>query len=496
MRSNLNFRQFGRGSLIFLALFVGCGKSSTPVADQSDADAVVADNSDQSGALPILAVPKPDDSKSTGNKAKNAKSTASGKAGPTLLPKGLFSKKNTQQEEDAPPAIDANTAQKPPEKGSPEWLLTEIQRVRILPLPHEEEEEDDSDDDDEDDKPLTAEQEKKLADEIERNRGIRRERNLQIVKLAEECLQKTGKNPEQELLFNAAVHHLLDARLQLALQGDKASVDSLYEADKVFFERDPKSDTASEAALTLVNFAHANALKYGQKDPRWLEEFSKQTRSYAKRFPDETPRSVPLLMAAARSCEMNGQIDAARECYEYLSEKHPDTPYGIQATNVMRRFQLKGQELEMSGPGLEGDVIDVKTSKGKMVLVIFWASNAQPFLFQLPKLTEVTTKYKKYLDVVSVNLDVDERAVEAFREANKLEWRHIFPENRDDRGWNAPLAVHYGVNSLPTMFLLDPNGIVAETNLDASNLEAKIREVYEPFRKQNAAQKKPATSVK
>ena len=45
------------------------------------------------------------------------------------------------------------------------------------------------------------------------------------------------------------------------------------------------------------------------------------------------------------------------------------------------------------------------------------------------------------------------------------------------------MAAYYGVNMLPTLWLVDPNGIVAETNLDASNLEAKLREVYTPFLK-------------
>ena len=109
-------------------------------------------------------------------------------------------------------------------------------------------EENESDDSDDEDVPLTPAQEKKLAEEIDRNRGIRRERNIQIIKLAEECIQKTNKNPEQEALFTAAVHSLLDARLQMALQSDSTSIEALYEADKVFFQRNPKSESAAEAA--------------------------------------------------------------------------------------------------------------------------------------------------------------------------------------------------------------------------------------------------------
>ena len=359
----------------------------------------------------------------------------------------------------------------------------------VAALPQEVLKETEEDESDDEDKPLTPAQEKKFAQEIERNRGIRRERNIQIIKLAEECILKTNKNPDQEAIFCTAVHHLLDARLQMALQNDAGSIEALYEADKVFFERNPKSESAAESALTLVNFTHANALRYGRKDPRWLKEFSKTTQSYATRFPNEASRSAPLLMAAARTCEMNGQLDEARVCYTVLGSKCKETAQAQQAIGILRRMQLKGQELELNGPGIDGDDIDVKSMKGRMVLVVFWATTAQPFVQQTPKLAEITAKYKRYLTVVGVNLDTDEKAVDTFLETNHLEWRQIFSPNRQQRGWNSPLAIHYGVNALPTIWLLDPNGIVAETNLDASNLEAKIREVYEPFRPKKSAAK-------
>jgi peroxiredoxin len=378
------------------------------------------------------------------------------------------------------PAADETPVRKEAEKGTPEWLLNEIQRVRLMPLPQEAKVTE-SEDDDEEDQPLTPAQEKKFAQEIEKTRAIRRERNQQIIKLAEECLQKTSRNPEQEPLFCAAVHQLLDARLQLALQGDAASIDSLYEAEKVFFERNPKSESASEAALTLVNLTHGNAVRYGSKEPRWLKEFSKRAQVYASRFPEELPRSVPLLMAAGRSCENAGQLEEAQSCFGLLSTKFKETPQGQQAEGILRRMQLKGQELDLSAPGIDGNDIVIKSMKGKMVLIVFWASNAQPFVQQLPQILEVTAKYKKYCTVVGVNIDSDEKGVEAFVENHHLDWQQIFFPSRTQRGWNSPVAAYYGVNTLPTMWLLDPNGIVAETNLDAANLEAKLREVYTPF---------------
>lgn len=479
------------GGCLFLALVAaGCGTQSVSVSDQQDDPTTVVDNSTTANGLPLMAVPGPDDTASSTNKGKVTRTGATTKSGPSLLPKSLFSKKPAQPDVPA----EAVPAQPVAEKGSPEWLLEEIQRVRLLPMPSElmnekDSKDADSDDEDDEDQPLTPEQEKKLAQQIEQTKGIRRERNLKIIKLAEECIQKTNKHPDQEPQFCAAAHHLLDARLQLALLGDANSIEALYEADKVFYDRNPKSESASESALTLVNLTHANAVRYGRTEPRWLKEFSKQTQSYAKRFPDETPRTVPMLMAAARSCEMYNQIEEASSCYLMLATKFKETQQGQQAGNTLRRLQLKGKELELSGPGIDGSDINVKSMKGKMVLVVFWSTNAQPFLQQVPKLVEITNKYRKYLTVVGVNMDVDEKVVDGFVEANHLEWLQIFSENRQMRGWSSPLAVYYGVNSLPTLWLLDSNGVVAETNLDSSNLEAKIREVYTASRPKQPAQK-------
>ena len=473
MRFSLRCSTLGLVAAVFVS---GCGSSSTPLTEVDTNNPAVADRSDNAEGLPLLAVPGPDAKTST--KSGKVTQTAA-KSAPSLLPKGLLGKKPAPKDNADETAASAPNG---PEKGSPEWLLNEIQRVRLMPLPQEAAQSE-NEDEDEEDQPLTPAQEKKFAQEIEKTRTIRRERNFQIIKLAEECLQKTSQKPDQEPLFCAAVHNLLDARLQLALQGDASSIDSLYEAEKVFYERNPKSDSASEACLTLVNLTHANAVRYGTKDPRWLKEFSKRAQIYANRFPEEGPRSVPLLMAAGRSCENNGQPEEAKTCYGLLATKFKETAQGQQAEGILRRMQLKGHELDLSGPGIDGNDIVLKSMRGKMVLIVFWSSTAQPFIQQLPKILEVTAKYKKYCTVVGVNIDTDEKAVEAFVEANHLDWQQVFFPSKSQRGWNSPVAAYYGVNMLPTLWLVDPNGIVAETNLDASNLEAKLREVYTPFLK-------------
>ena len=468
-------------------LLSGCGgsKAPTPVIgsySEMEEDFYVREEVDANGLMTV-AIPG---LKPATPKAKPAPANGAA-AGSTALPK---SAPTTQ----AGVAADAPVARKEPVKGSPEWLLREIQYIKILPLPGAEVASKTSNDPEGDDeeKPLTAAEEQKLKEQFEKTKLVRRERNLQVIKLAEECIAKSAKQPELEAEFDAAVHYLLDSRLQLALQGDDASIEALFDAAKVFYELKPQSTAAVEAELTLVNLTHANALRYGQTQPKWIQEFAKHAQLYAARFPDEQARSVKLLAAAARSCELSGLSDDARNCYSLLLTKFKETPEAQQAEGVVRRLQLKGKTLEFTGPTIDGGDLNISSYKGKMVVVIFWASHARPFIEQLPKLTATLKKYEKYAAVVGVNLDADEGAVETFVEETKLTWPQVFSPNRALRGWNSPLAVHYGINTLPTIWLVDPNGVVTDTTINAENLEPRLREVYLPFLKASAV--KPAGS--
>lgn len=460
-------------------LLSGCGgsKPAAPVAESSPT--AVAE--EESGGLMTVAIP--------GLKPAAPKPKASG-----TTPAATTPAKGTAT---APAETVATPAKKEPVKGSPEWLLREIQYIKFMPLPGSEETDkaasktktDAELEMDEEEKPLTPKQEQELKAQFEKTKAVRRERNLQVIKLSEECIAKTAKTPELEPEFDAAVHYLLDARLQLALQGDDASIEALFDAAKVFYERKPTSAAALEAELTLVNLTHANAIRYGQAQPKWIQEFAKHAQLYAARFPDEQARSVKLLAAAARTCELSGLSDDARSCYTLLITKFKETPEAQQAEGVVRRLQLKGKTLEFTGPTIDGGDLNIASYKGKMVVIVFWATHAKPFIEQLPKLTATMKKYEKYATVVGVNLDADEGAVEAFVEETKLTWPQIFSPNRALRGWNSPLAVHYGINTLPTIWLVDPNGIVTDTSINAENLETRLREVYLPFLKATA---KPA----
>lgn len=430
------------GCLIGLLWITGCGQSGTPTTTTETPDAGTAVTQNEPTPLPTTAIG-----------ANNAAPEMTAEAEPE------------------------------PVEGTPEWLLREIQRTRLLPLPIVKTAGDVDDDGDTDTvKPASDTQPEEppaadLATQLAQTRAIRRERNQQIVKLATEAIRQTAKDPQKEVLFLAAVQQFLDAHFQLALQGDQDSIEALYEAAEAFHAKRAESAAASESQLTVVNLTHANALRHGKSDPRWLQEFARQAQLFATRFPAERVRALPLLMAAGRSAEANGMIDEAKACYALVQQQFPESPQAQQCAGVMRRMNLIGQPLQLAGPTLDGNYVSVEDHLGKGVIVVFWSTSAKSFADDLPTLQAVAEKYKKYATVISVNLDAEEGPVDAFLEQNSLSWPVIFHVEPNKRSWNSPVAIYYGVQTVPTIWIVDSKGIVAETQVTAAELEAKLRPV-------------------
>lgn len=99
--------------------------------------------------------------------------------------------------------------------------------------------------------------------------------------------------------------------------------------------------------------------------------------------------------------------------------------------------------------------IQLKSYRGKVVYVDFWASWCGPCRISLPVLDTLHKKYRKQgFEVIAINLD--EEKEDALNFLN--EFPVSYPTARDNQGKTPTL---YGVRGMPTAYLIDRQGKVS-----------------------------------
>lgn len=111
---------------------------------------------------------------------------------------------------------------------------------------------------------------------------------------------------------------------------------------------------------------------------------------------------------------------------------------------------------------------------GRWVLIDFWATWCGPCRGEIPFLEAAYAKYsKKGFNIYGVSLDRDHDAWVSFI-SDKMPWTNVI--NDFDAKWSAADA--YGITSIPTNFLISPDGKIAEKNLRGKALEVKLEEIF------------------
>ncbi len=123
----------------------------------------------------------------------------------------------------------------------------------------------------------------------------------------------------------------------------------------------------------------------------------------------------------------------------------------------------------------KGDLLSLSELKGKYVLLDFWASWCSPCRKESPFLVAAYNQFhSKGFEIFQVSLDKQhDKWLEAIEE-DELNWPYHVS---DLKYWNSEPAQLYRVSSIPSNFLIDPNGIVIDKNLRGESLINKLTEL-------------------
>jgi thiol-disulfide isomerase/thioredoxin len=118
-----------------------------------------------------------------------------------------------------------------------------------------------------------------------------------------------------------------------------------------------------------------------------------------------------------------------------------------------------------------GQPLSIASHKGKVVLVDFWATWCMPCRIELPNVLQTYEKYHAQgFEIAGVSLDEDQPTLERLIKESKMTWQQFF----DGKRYENKLARKYGVNKVPTTYLLDREGKIIGRDLRGEDLAAAV----------------------
>lgn len=123
---------------------------------------------------------------------------------------------------------------------------------------------------------------------------------------------------------------------------------------------------------------------------------------------------------------------------------------------------------------IDGKDLSLARFKGKVLLVDFWATWCPPCRAEVGPLVKVYNKFKdKGFEIVGISFDKERDAFDTFVKENKMEWPHYY----DGKGWENEVGPTFGIQSIPSMYLLDAEGKVITNDLREGRLEKELEKI-------------------
>jgi peroxiredoxin len=120
---------------------------------------------------------------------------------------------------------------------------------------------------------------------------------------------------------------------------------------------------------------------------------------------------------------------------------------------------------------LGGEDFSLANQRGKVVLIYFWAYWCEPCKQEMPLLDKIYREFKdKGLEIIAISLDSSLEKTKEFTQQAQLQWKH----SCSGKVWKDETVTLYGVNSLPSLWVVDTKGILRSFDIKGEELRQVI----------------------
>jgi len=277
------------------------------------------------------------------------------------------------------------------------------------------------------------------------------------------------KQPTQLILYKDSLNRSI-------VKGGKDNLllDSYYKRRDAY-----KNMVAAHRDSRAAFFRSQNSQKADSVVQRWMKDeisYTKENKELIRNNKDS--KTSLLVLGDLINDKLLAPVEG-RELYMTIDDSLKDSAIAKSIDNFLstqEKTAIGAKAPPFEGKTPDGGNLRLKDAMGKYTLIDFWASWCKPCRMENPNVVKAYDKFhSKGFNVISISLDKSNQE-QAWKNAIKqdnMTWQHVTKL----MGFQDPAARMYGVNSIPSTFLIDENGVIVAKNLRGASLQSKLEEL-------------------
>lgn len=176
-----------------------------------------------------------------------------------------------------------------------------------------------------------------------------------------------------------------------------------------------------------------------------------------------------LAVSTALAFQLQGDLDAARAVYERLNGAFfLNTDVRDFVTHRLDRLALIGKLApEVALTDMQGQTVNWADTRGKVLVLDFWATNCRPCLEELPRLRRFyQNRNVGKVELLGISLDEDVADIARLQQQDPLPWRIALDHKQATAAFKVVL--------IPCLMALDPEGRVAAVDIPPRALRSTV----------------------